>query len=215
MTTTQVIIFTLWLASGLIATLLMMRKGHRHWIWIAFGILLGPLAWLVFRERTEADAPHLEDLVPGARLPGLHVLVGIDGSPAAQHAAVTARDLLGASVGRITLATVIDYDTEEDSEGRAEPAAWQMLHAAKARLEPWGPAEALLVGPPADALLQFVTEHDVDLVVVGPRGRGLSKRVLGSVGSALVARSPVPVLVVGDATERGAPRAPRERRPGE
>ena len=197
MTTTQLIILAFWLVSGLFATLVMMRRGHRHWIWIAFGILLGPLAWLVFRERSEADAPHLEDLVQGSVRPGLHVLVGIDGSPAAERAAATALEMLGALVGRITLATVIDYDTEEDCEGGAEPAAWEMLHAVKARQAPSGPAEALLVGPPVDALLRFASEHGVDLIVVGPRGRGLSERVMGSVCTGLVSRSPVPVLVIG------------------
>ncbi|WP_372593798.1 universal stress protein [Actinotalea sp.] len=197
MTTTQVSILSIWLISGLFATLVLMRRGHRHWIWIVFGILLGPMAWLVFRERSEADAPHLEQLVQGSVGPGLHVLVGIDGSAAAERAAVTAVGLLGGQVGRMTLATVIDYDTDEDREDGAEPAAWEMLHAVKARQAPADPTEALLVGPPVDALLAFAAEHGVDLIVVGPRGSGLSERVMGSVCTGLVSRSPVPVLVVG------------------
>ncbi|PKQ15743.1 MAG: universal stress protein [Actinobacteria bacterium HGW-Actinobacteria-8] len=211
MTTTQLIILTLWLVPGLFATLNMMRRGHRHWIWIAFGILLGPVAWLVFCERTEADAPRLREMVEGTGRPGLHVLVGIDGSPASVRAATTAISSLGGSLGRVTLATVIDYDTDEDRGGEAEPAAWATLHAVAGTLKQWGPAEVLLVGPPVDALLGFAAEHEVDLIVVGPRGRGMSKRVLGSVCTGLLSRSPVLVMSIGSNSTTTTPGGPARR----
>ena len=45
-------------------------------------------------------------------------------------------------------------------------------------------------------VLDFVDEHDIDLVIVGSHGRtGLTRVTLGSVAEKIVRRSPVPVLV--------------------
>jgi nucleotide-binding universal stress UspA family protein len=51
-------------------------------------------------------------------------------------------------------------------------------------------------GAPAESLAKMASERDVDLVVVGHRGRGAISRVLlGSVADRLVQISPKPVLV--------------------
>jgi nucleotide-binding universal stress UspA family protein len=48
-----------------------------------------------------------------------------------------------------------------------------------------------------EALLAYVDDHDVDLVVMGTHGRtGLDRLVLGSVAELVVRESPVPVLTV-------------------
>lgn len=49
----------------------------------------------------------------------------------------------------------------------------------------------------ADAIIKYAKEKNIDLVVVGTRGRsGMSKTLLGSVASKLVTYSPCAVLVV-------------------
>lgn len=49
----------------------------------------------------------------------------------------------------------------------------------------------------ADAIIRYAQEKDVDLIVVGTRGRsGMSKALLGSVASKIVTYSPCSVLVV-------------------
>lgn len=49
----------------------------------------------------------------------------------------------------------------------------------------------------ADAIIKYAKEKNMDLVVVGTRGRsGVSKILLGSVASKVVTYSPCPVLVV-------------------
>jgi nucleotide-binding universal stress UspA family protein len=49
----------------------------------------------------------------------------------------------------------------------------------------------------ADEIIRYAEEKDVDLIVVGTRGRsGMSKALLGSVASKIVTYSPCSVLVV-------------------
>ncbi|MFB6229963.1 MAG: universal stress protein [Salinibacter sp.] len=48
-----------------------------------------------------------------------------------------------------------------------------------------------------DAVLEYVTEHAVDLVVMGTHGRrGISRLMLGSVSNKVIRRAPCPVLTV-------------------
>ena len=52
-------------------------------------------------------------------------------------------------------------------------------------------------GRPAQVIVAYAADHDVDLVIVGSRGRsGVSRLLLGSVAETVVRRSPVPVTVV-------------------
>jgi len=54
-----------------------------------------------------------------------------------------------------------------------------------------------VVGRPTRAINEYVTEHDVDHVVMGSHGRsGVTRVLLGSVAEGVVRRAPVPVTVV-------------------
>ena len=55
----------------------------------------------------------------------------------------------------------------------------------------------LLPGQPAEALQRLAAEGGYDLLVVGGRGTGLSKVLLGSTATALAAQAKVPVLLAG------------------
>jgi nucleotide-binding universal stress UspA family protein len=60
-----------------------------------------------------------------------------------------------------------------------------------------GATTALLAGPPAEAIVAFADESDVDLVVVGSRGHGaVASAVLGSVSLKVLRTSKRPVLIV-------------------
>ena len=53
------------------------------------------------------------------------------------------------------------------------------------------------VGHPPTAILDYVEDNDVDLIVIATRGRtGLERMLLGSVTERVLRRSPVPVLIV-------------------
>ena len=152
------------------------------------------------------------------------VLVGIDGSPESAAATTAVLELLGGRVGRLTLVAVTDLD--DSYAGREERVRLQgelerQAEAVRAWLEEReGPVQArqtvvpelkLMAGRPAATLDTIAAEDGYDLLVVGARGAGLSKVLLGSVASRLAARASVPVLVVGDRV--GAGRGERKLHP--
>ena len=55
----------------------------------------------------------------------------------------------------------------------------------------------ILKGSPAEKILDFADEHDIDLIVVGSLGKsGIERFALGSVSEKVVRHAKVPVLVV-------------------
>jgi nucleotide-binding universal stress UspA family protein len=77
--------------------------------------------------------------------------------------------------------------------------AWRDLDSLRQREATWDfePQTELLVGTAADMLAERATEDDVDLVVVGHRGRNAVARVLlGSVADRLMQICAKSVLVV-------------------
>jgi nucleotide-binding universal stress UspA family protein len=60
-------------------------------------------------------------------------------------------------------------------------------------------------GDPAEEILRLVQEQPVDLICMGARGRGrVTGALLGSVSSAVLHHSPVPVVVLHPPRETGA-----------
>ena len=54
-----------------------------------------------------------------------------------------------------------------------------------------------VVGEDASEILDYVDEHDVDVIIMGSHGRSLPARILmGGVSETVVRRAPVPVMVV-------------------
>src|SRR6056297_1146501 len=55
----------------------------------------------------------------------------------------------------------------------------------------------IVEGNPHEEILDYVTEHGIDMVIMGTHGRtGLDRVVMGSVAERVVRRSSVPVLTV-------------------
>ena len=195
-----------WLVIGAVVGLLDARRGGWHKGWVLSAIL-GPFAvpyGLQAYRRGSTVAPVRLDV--GHVGPGLSMLVGIDGSEASSAAAFTAIRLFSDRVGRVVLATVLDFDTaaseRPDSEGdwperAAAGEALEGLADELAEERDHRPGTVLLSGDPADALEAFAAEEGYDVLVVGTRGRGGSKMVLGSCASRLGhRRRGVPVLLV-------------------
>ncbi len=58
---------------------------------------------------------------------------------------------------------------------------------------------ACLTGAPADAIVDFATANDVDLIVMGTHGRrGLSRILIGSVAEAVMRQASCPVITIRD-----------------
>lgn len=59
------------------------------------------------------------------------------------------------------------------------------------------PECAMRLGAPADEIVKYATEHEIDLIVLGTHGRkGVARLVLGSVAENVVRHAPCPVLTV-------------------
>jgi nucleotide-binding universal stress UspA family protein len=57
--------------------------------------------------------------------------------------------------------------------------------------------DVALVGHPAQEIVELATHLDIDVIVVGTRGRSLAREIyLGSVSNAVVHRAPCSVLIV-------------------
>ena len=55
----------------------------------------------------------------------------------------------------------------------------------------------LLIGDPAEKIVEYAKTNDIDLIVMGSHGRtGLLRAIVGSVADAVIRRSPVPVLTL-------------------
>lgn len=83
------------------------------------------------------------------------------------------------------------------------------LKEEKSRLELVTPAEGVkfqrkfIIGSPADELVGYAKEKQIDLVVMGTHGRtGLGRLLMGSVAEGVVRRSPCPVLTIKQPAEK-------------
>jgi nucleotide-binding universal stress UspA family protein len=122
-------------------------------------------------------------------------------------AASLALRLFGTRVRRDTLATVLDVDTAAPhADDPLYPEPWPEEQAARALLESATaavqqasgrrPGSVILAGEPADALEQYAIAEDYEVIVIGCRGKGLTKLVLGSCASSLASRTKVPALLI-------------------
>ncbi|MEW6470883.1 MAG: universal stress protein [Actinomycetota bacterium] len=183
-----------WLSVGLTLSLVMGRRGHDAFSWLVLGTLFGPLGAISAAEAGRGEHPGPELVAQRtASGPGpVDVLAGVDGSPESRAALHAATTLLGPRLGRLTLATVVPYDGGADHERTARAA---LEHEAE--LLGGGPRLELLHGRPAPELLQRAVEDGYDLLVIGSRGAGVSKTLLGSTAADLARSAKVPVLLMG------------------
>jgi nucleotide-binding universal stress UspA family protein len=132
------------------------------------------------------------------------VVVGFDGSPAADRAIDRAADLAGDG-GRVVLVTastrlestgVVD-EPILDSPSSEERDALLDRGAAALRERGIEPQVVATDGEPAEALVQTARDHDARLIIVGGTGSGyVARALLGSTAETVVRRAPCDVLVV-------------------
>lgn len=101
-----------WALIGLVAAVVMRRRGHHLFAWGALGALLGPLVIPLAISSVRSDAPSERVIEAGDRGAGpIDVLIAVDGSPEATAAMYSAVELFAERLGRVALAAVLDYDT--------------------------------------------------------------------------------------------------------
>lgn len=137
-----------------------------------------------------------------------HILVGVDASVDGMVAAEHAVDLASKYGATLHAVYVIETRTAYDNaivdpevvHQHLREEGEQALSTVQALADDAGVSVRASIeeGIPPDVLLEYVTEHDVDFVVVGAMGKSAFKTVLlGSTTEALLRSAGVPVLVVG------------------
>jgi nucleotide-binding universal stress UspA family protein len=193
-----IIVALVWALLGVSMAVVMGRRGHQPFMWLVLGIVLGPLVLPLAASAIRHDEPGLfERLSLGRAGTGsVDVLVGIDGSAEAEHALRDAVGLLRWRIGRLTLAAVLDYDVATGSVLAEDPQKAQRDLVRTAKATSPQPETVVLSGRPAEALRKYAVEQAYDVIVVGRRGHGANRVLLGSVASELARGDEVPVLIV-------------------
>lgn len=97
------------------------------------------------------------------------------------------------------LTPVLPPEFYRESERDAREALGTLLDPSWGR--PASVETAVRWGVPVDAVVEYATNHSVDLIVIATHGRtGLSHVLLGSVAERIVRESPCPVLTIRDRT---------------
>jgi nucleotide-binding universal stress UspA family protein len=138
-----------------------------------------------------------------------HVLVPLDGSPLADDALVQALDLFDCRVTVLNVVTPLDATMSEGGvlepgDERRESArdrANRLIERARTQATAVDRTVETAVesGDPAETILAYVDDHDIDHVVMGGHGGGrsdIARRLLGTVATKVVGEAPVTVTVV-------------------
>jgi nucleotide-binding universal stress UspA family protein len=136
-----------------------------------------------------------------------HILLGVDGSENALHAAKAAGDL-ARNMKSETLRIVVAFESVPPYLGQPnlQVAISARLKEADEILDkaleivgkiPGEVHTEILEGSPAEAILDVVNTRKNDLIVMGSRGLGrLAGALLGSQSQKVVQHAPCPVLIV-------------------
>lgn len=142
------------------------------------------------------------------------ILIATDSSESAEKAADFGVEIAGLSRAKVYAVSVIDttpyYSIPLDQVWSKEvyEQLEQMGYEADSYVEKAAKAAGIeveslvLKGNPAERILNFAEEQNVDMIVVGSHGRGGFERlVIGSVSEKVVRHAKVPVLVVRKQTK--------------
>ena len=136
------------------------------------------------------------------------ILLPTDGSDGMADAATHAGVLAERFDATVHVLSVIDPRNRfESPTGGLSTAAWEEAERERAEgavertvatlPDGLGVETKLLEGVPKTVILDYVTETEVDMVVMGTHGRsGLDHYLIGSVAEKVVRSSPVPVVTV-------------------
>ncbi len=142
-----------------------------------------------------------------------HILVPLDGSLLAEcvlpHAVAIGQALGGRlrPTARITLLRAVESSTPEIESGVIDPLEWHMLKSeadaylseVSQRLQKTGleTGKRLVVGEPAEGIIEFAHGEDVDLIILSSHGRsGLSGWNISSVVQKVALRSYATLMIV-------------------
>lgn len=205
------IVVAIWLLCGCAVGMWMVRRGHSPWLWLIL-VSLGPLS-LLFALSAKDEEEQFDPRITaeGATRPApIHVLAGIDGSQSSIDAITTAVRLFGSTVGRVTLAAVLDFEASDAHplEDVTQVADGWLVDAARAVVRTGGPEpdRVVLVGDPAHELVEWAETHDIDTIVVASSSHWVTRHLIaGRVPHRLLDEASAPVVVMPSALSRSRP----------
>lgn len=135
------------------------------------------------------------------------VLIAIDESSIAAHAADVGLELVRAIGGEVAFIHIVDPASVMAPDGGVpasellaidEQAGKELLAGFRERAASTPPAlEFARVGKPAEEIVRAAREWPADMIVIGSHGRGgIGRVLLGSVAESVARHAPCPVLVV-------------------
>lgn len=195
------------LATSIVVVYLALRWGRDPFGWILLSAAMGPIALVALvatRQRDVAHpssfAVHGEAAAHDAR--GVTIVAACDGSAATER---IARHLAAAAPGeRIALLTVLPKEAEPQRDDNPATRADResLVERATGRaadvLRSAGIDARVVVGygVPGEEIVRYAEESNARLVVVGRRGSGMARAVLGSVAHYVVRHAGRDVLVL-------------------
>ncbi len=193
------------IVSMVIVSYLAVRWGREPFGWALLTAVLGPIAivGLLGTRQSDVQRPKgFERVDGGGRGQGTSCIVAaVDASAAAERVAryITEMHARGTDV---QLLAVLPHEfrarTTSTQETEHTAAVESMTGAARRILDEAGVQHRVTVGygSPGAEIVRFGEEEQADLIVIGRRGAGLSKALLGSVSDHVVKHATRPVVVV-------------------
>jgi len=193
------------IASMVVVAYLATRWGRDPFGWALLAAVMGPIAviGLVGTRQSDIERPAPFEAVPdGPPAPGPCVVAACDGSSAGARIARYIADLHREGIDVIVL-TVLPREARPGEAWAGAPGEHERrVTAATAEplriLRAAGMTAHAIVGygSPSEEILRCAEQEHAEVIIVGRRGAGLTKALLGSVSDHVVREAKQPVVVV-------------------
>lgn len=192
------------IVSMVIVSYLAVRWGREPFGWALLTAVLGPiaLAGLLGTRQSDLQKPkQFERMSNGGRTATSCVVAPVDGSAATERVARYITQM-HAGEADVLLLAVLPHEmrtrTTPQQESEHTATVESMTRNARAIIDDAGMPYRVTVGygSPGAEIVRFAEEENADLIVIGRRGSGLSKALLGSVSDHVVKNATRPVVVV-------------------
>lgn len=210
-----VLLGVVWVVAGVLAALVLLgRQGYRDWRWYAMGAVFGPFFIPIAAERADRSVTVVDPgPPPGESSPRTSVVVGVDGSAAADRAVRLVANTVDTAGTRVVLVGVIDPDAAGDPDDERRVRARTLLLDRAGWFGPEAPADRVVTevvcGQPARALRTVAAAQDAAVLVLGRSAHVPGAHLLGDVATQLLRHASVPLLLADPppTARRESPRA--------
>jgi len=126
------------------------------------------------------------------------ILVPLDGSKLAEESLPCAEELARKIGSQLTLISVLLFGNESDEDQYHHLHQFYIQEMAKTMKEKAIKVKSVIVtGDPAEQIIDYADKKNIDLIIMGTRGRSAFKRwVLGSVADKVVSATSCPVAFI-------------------